>query len=227
MSEKIKYSAGNMTIRIIIADDHAIIREGMKALFEKKGMDVVAIAKNGHEAVTFTIKYQPDVVLMDISMPDLNGVEATEAIRKQVPRTKVIALSMHSNKKIIDKMLGSGASGYVLKETAFGELYNAVKEVDRGNLYLTPSIAGMYVDNQGNKLKFIGDIPKFKKLSKKERYVLQLVAEGKKTRDIAEKLGVSIKTIESHRRSIMKKLCIFSIAGLTKFAIKDGIVFLE
>jgi DNA-binding NarL/FixJ family response regulator len=154
-------------------------------------------------------------------------VEATEAIRKQVPRTKVIALSMHSNKKIIDKMLGSGASGYVLKETAFGELYNAVKEVDRGNLYLTPSIAGMYVDNQGNKLKFIGDIPKFKKLSKKERYVLQLVAEGKKTRDIAEKLGVSIKTIESHRRSIMKKLNIFNIAGLTKFAIKEGIVFLE
>ncbi len=226
-SNKIKSSAGNMKIRVIIADDHAIIREGLKSLFEKKGMDVIAIAKNGREAVDFAIKYQPDVVLMDISMPDLNGVEATAAIRKEVPKTKIIALSMHSNKKIVDKMIASGASGYVLKERAFDELYSAVQEVNKGNFYLTPSIAGMYVDSQGNTIKCSVDMLKFKKISKKERQVLQLVAEGKKNRDIAEKLNVSIKTIESHRRSIMKKLNIFSIAGLTKFAIKEGIVFLE
>jgi len=216
-----------MKIRVIIADDHAILRDGLKSLFEKKGMDVIAIAKNGHEAVDFAIRYQPDVVLMDISMPDLNGVEATAAIIKEVPKTKVIALSMHSNKKVVDKMIASGASGYVLKETAFSELYDAVKEVDKGNFYLTPSIAGMFTDNQGKPLKSSCDVPMFKQISKKERQVLQLVAEGKKTKDIAQKMGVTIKTIESHRRNIMKKLNIFSIAGLTKFAIKEGIVFLE
>jgi len=216
-----------MKIRVIIADDHAIIRDGLKSLFEKKGMDVIAIAKNGREAIDFAISYQPDVVIMDISMPDLNGMEATAAIQKKVPKTKVIALSMHSNKKIIDKMLASGASGYVLKERAFDELYDAVQEVIKGNFYLTPSIAEMYVDSQGNTIKFSGDIIKFNQLSKKERQVLQLVAEGEKNRNIADKLGVTIKTIESHRRSIMQKLNIFSIAGLTKFAIKEGIVFLE
>jgi len=227
LPNKIKSSVGNMKTRVIIADDHAIIREGLKSLFEKNGMDVIAIAKNGREAIDFAISYQPDVVIMDISMPDLNGVEATAIIRKKVPKTKVIALSMHSNKKNIDKMIASGASGYVLKETAFDELYDAVQEVSKGNFYLTPSIAGMYVDSQGSTIKFSGDIINFNKISKKERQVLQLVAEGEKTRNIAVKLGVSIKTIESHRRSIMKKLNIFSIAGLTKFAIKEGIVFLE
>jgi len=216
-----------MKTRVIIADDHAIIREGLKTLFEKKGMDVIAVAKNGREAVDFAIMYHPDVVIMDISMPDLNGVEATAGIRKQVPETKVIALSMHSNKKNIDSMIASGASGYVLKERAFDELYDAVREVSKGNFYLTPTIAGMYVDSQGSKIKLGDDILKFNKLSKKERQVLQLVAEGKKNKDIAENLGVSIKTIESHRKNIMKKLNIFSIAGLTKFAIKEGIVFLE
>ncbi len=216
-----------MKIRVIIADDHAIIREGLKNLFEKKGMDVIAVARNGREAIDFAMLYHPDVVMMDISMPDLNGVEATAAIRKQVPGTKIIALSMHSNKKIIDKMLASGASGYILKEAAFDELYDAVKEVTKGNFYLPPSIAGMYVDSQGSTLKLSGDKLKFKKISKKERQVLQLVAEGKKNKDIAKTLGVSIKTIESHRKNIMKKLNIFSIAGLTKFAIKEGIVFLD
>ncbi len=216
-----------MKTRVIIADDHAIIREGLKTLFEKKGMDVIAVAKNGREAVDFAIMYHPDVVIMDISMPDLNGVEATAGIRKQVPETKVIALSMHSNKINIDSMIASGASGYVLKERAFDELYDAVREVSKGNFYLTPTIAGMYVDSRGSTIKLGDDILKFNKLSKKERQVLQLVAEGKKNKDIAENLGVSIKTIESHRKNIMKKLNIFSIAGLTKFAIKEGIVFLE
>jgi len=224
---KIKSSAGNMKTRVIIADDHAIIREGLKSLFEKKGMDVIAIARNGREAIDLAITYQPDIVMMDISMPDLNGVDATAIIRKKVPRTKIIALSMHSSKIIIDKMFASGASGYVLKETAFDELYDAVQKVKKGKFYLTPSIAGMYVNHQEDPSDFRGDISKYNKISKKERQVLQLVAEGKKTREIAEKLDVSVKTIETHRRNIMKKLNIFSIAGLTKFAIKEGIVFLE
>ena len=190
-------------------------------------MDVIDIAKNGREAINLAIAHQPDIVIMDISMPDLNGVEATATIREEVPDTKVIALSMHSSRKIIDKMFASGASGYILKESAFDELYNAIQEVDKGNFYLTPSIARMYVDSQDNVFKDIDDIPKYKEISRKEREVLQLVAEGVKTRIIAEKLNVSIKTIETHRRNIMKKLSIFSIAGLTKFAIKEGIVSLE
>ncbi len=216
-----------MGTKVIIADDHAIIREGLKSLLEKKGVEVIDIAKNGREAIALAVKYRPDVVMMDISMPDLNGVEATAAIRKEVPDTKIIALSMHSSKKIIDKMFASGASGYILKETAFDELYDAIQEVNKGNFYLTPSIARMYVDSQGNTFTASQDIPKSNKISKKERQVLQLVAEGEKTRDIAEKLNISIKTVETHRRNIMKKLSIFSIAGLTKFAIKEGIVSLE
>ena len=224
---QIKLAAGNMKIKVIIADDHTIVREGLKSLLEKKGIDVIDIAKNGREAISLAKAHQPDVVLMDISMPDLNGVEATAAIRRAVPNTKVIALSMHSSKKMIDKMIASGASGYVLKESAFDELYDAIKEVNKDNFYLTPSIARMYGGSKGKMVKDIDDMPKFKEISKKEREVLQLVAEGEKTKNIAEKLCVSIKTIETHRASIMKKLGISTIAGLTKFAIKEGIISLE
>jgi len=221
-------SAGEiMKNRVIIADDHAIIREGLKSLLEKKGMDVIAVAGNGREAIALAIKLQPSVIIMDISMPDLNGVEATATIRKKLPETKIIALSMHSSKLIVDKMFTSGATGYILKESAFDELYDAILEVNKGNFYLTPSIARMYVDDQGKMFEDIEDMSKSKEISGKERQVLQLVAEGEKTRDIAEKLGVSIKTVETHRRNMMKKLNIFSIAGLTKFAIKEGIVSLE
>ncbi len=216
-----------MKIKVIIADDHAIIREGLKSLLEKKGICVLDIAQNGREAVEKAIELRPDVMMMDISMPDLNGVEATARIKKAVPHTKIIALSMHSSKTIIDKMFAAGASGYILKESAFSELYDAIQDVLRGNFYLTPVIARMYVDSQGFAFSSSDQIPKFNKISKKEREVLQLVAEGEKTRDIAEKLSVSIKTVETHRRNIMKKLNIFSVAGLTKFAIKEGIISLE
>lgn len=216
-----------MEIKVIIADDHAIIREGLKGLLEKKGICVLDIAGNGREAVEKAIDLKPDVMLMDISMPDLNGVEATARIKKEVPFTKVIALSMHSSKTIIDKMFAAGASGYILKESAFSELVDAIQQVLKGNFYLTPVIARMYVDSNGHEFSSCDQIPQFNKISKKEREILQLIAEGEKTRDIAEKLGVSIKTIETHRRNIMKKLNIFNVAGLTKFAIKEGIIALE
>ncbi len=216
-----------MQLKVIIADDHAIIREGLKSLLETKGIKVLDIAKNGREAVEKAISLKPDIMMMDISMPDLNGVEATARIRQEVPHTRVIALSMHSSKNIIDKMFASGASGYILKESAFDEIYDAIQVVIRGNFYLTPSIARMYVDDQIPGPTNWETLPKFSKISKKEREILQLVAEGEKTRDIAEKLGVSIKTVETHRRNIMKKLNIFSVAGLTKFAIQEGIISLE
>ena len=216
-----------MAIRVIIADDHPIIRDGLKTLLEKKGLQVVALARNGREAVDKVIELVPDVIIMDISMPDLNGVEASARIKQEVPHTKIIALSMHSGKSMIDKMFAAGASGYILKESAFNDLYEAIQQVIQGKFYLTASIAPMYGDSQGQTLTCFDKFPKFTSLSKKEREVLQLVAEGKTTREMAEKLSVSIKTIETHRRNIMKKLNIFSVAGLTKFAIKENITSLE
>ncbi len=216
-----------METRVIIADDHAIIREGLKSLLEKRGITVSAIAKNGREAIELAVLHQPDLVIMDISMPDLNGVEATAAIRRQAPHIKIIGLSMHSGKNMIDKMFSSGASGYILKESAFEELHDAIQAVLKGNFYLTPSIARMYVDSEENAFQTLGDISKSKDISKKEREVLQLVAEGLKTRDIAVRLNLSTKTVESHRRNMMKKLSIFTIAGLTRFAIQEGIIAIE
>lgn len=212
---------------VIIADDHAIIREGLKSLLETKGITVSAIAKNGREAIELAVLHQPDLVIMDISMPDLNGVEATASIRKEIPDIKIIGLSMYSGKNIIDKMFSSGASGYIQKESAFEELFDAIQEVLKGNFYLTPSIARMYIDSEENAFQTIDDIQKSKEISKKEREVLQMVAEGLKTRDIAERLNLSVKTVESHRRNMMKKLNIFTIAGLTKFAIQEGIIGIE
>lgn len=216
-----------MQLKVLIADDHAIIREGLRSLLEKRGIQVMDIAKNGREAVEKAIALKPDIVMMDISMPDLNGVEATAKIREEVPHTRVIALSMHSSKKIVDKMLDSGASGYILKESAFDEIYDAIQEVLRTNFYLTPAIARMCTDDQDNDCNIWETQPQFNKISRKEREVLQLIAEGKKTRDIAGALGVSVKTVETHRRNIMKKLNIFSVAGLTKYAILEGIIALE
>ena len=217
----------DMKISVVLADDHAIIREGLKSLLERREITVSAIAKNGREAIESAILHQPDVVIMDIAMPDLNGMEATAAIRHEVPHTKIIGLSMHSGKHIIDKMFASGASGYILKESAFEELYDAIQEVLKGRFYLTPSIARMYVDSEENEFQSLEDISKSKGISKKEREVLQLVAEGLKTRDIAQRLNLSVKTVESHRRNMMKKLSIFTIAGLTKFAIQEGIIAIE
>lgn len=216
-----------MRTRVIIADDHTIIREGLKNLLELKGVDVVAIASNGREAVALTLAHKPDIVMMDIAMPDLNGVEAAAAIHKKLPRIKIIALSMHSNKKIIDNMFASGACGYVLKDCALDEIYIAIQEVKKGNFYLTPEIERMYAlekDFDFHNLKLAATL---RQISSKERQVVQLVAEGVKTRDIAQRLNISHKTVESHRQNIMKKLNIFTIAGLTKFAIKEGICSLE
>ncbi len=211
---------------MIIADDHAIIREGLKSLLEKQNISVIGIAQNGREAVDLAIDLEPDIVMMDISMPDLNGMEATSRIKKEIPDTRVIALSMHSTKKFIDDMFVAGASAYILKECAFKELYQAIQEVIKGNFYLSPAIARTYVESHMANPEDTYT-PVFKQMTEKEREVLQLIAEGAKTKDIADALHVSTKTIETHRRNIMKKLNIYSIAGLTKYAIKEGIISLD
>ncbi len=215
-----------MTVRIVIADDHTIMREGLKALLEARDLTVCGVAENGREAINVALKLKPDVILMDVTMPNMNGSEATERILKELPDTKVIALSMHSNRQHVDRMFVSGACGYVLKDCAFDELYDAIMEVCKGRFYISPSIARTFVENYTQSYDKQEQLP-FSEFTKKEREVLQLIAEGEKTRDIAEKLFVSVKTVESHRRNIMRKLNIFSVAGLTRFAIKEGLVSLD
>jgi DNA-binding NarL/FixJ family response regulator len=216
-----------MSIRILLADDHKIVREGLRTLLEKKpGMEVIAEAENGYTAVRLVRKLLPDVAIIDIGMPDLNGIEATRRIIAQNPRIKVIALSMHSDSRFVKQMLKAGASGYLLKDCAFEELVQAIRAVVTNRVYLSPVIANTVLKDYLYHLSKT-DFPILSILTLKEREVLQLIAEGKTTKEIALHLRISIKTIETHRRQIMNKLDIQSIAELTKYAIREGLTFLE
>jgi len=216
-----------MSIRILLADDHKITRQGLRSLLEKQqDMEVVAEAENGRLAVRLAGEIAPDVVIMDLTMPDLNGVEATRQIVADSPDVKVIALSMHSDSLFVTEMLKSGAAGYLLKDCAFEELAKAIRIVLEGKTYLSPSISGVVVEDYIHRLAKIefsdSDI-----LSDREREVLQLMAEGHSTKQIATKLHISVKTVETHRRQIMSKLNIHTIAELTKYAIRKGLTSLE
>ncbi len=212
-----------MTTRIILADDHAILRQGLSQSFQsQKDMEVIAQAKDGHSTVELVRELSPDIVIMDIGMPDLNGIEATRQITKDFPRTKVIALSMHSSKNFIIEMFKAGASGYLLKDCEFDELLTAVKTVIANKTYISPSISDVVVENYMRNLPQ-KDASAFSILTKREREVLQLLAEGKTTKQIAKKLHISAKTVEIHRLNLMNKLKIDSIAQLTKYAIQEGL----
>jgi DNA-binding NarL/FixJ family response regulator len=216
-----------MSIKIILADDHRIMREGLRALLEKEaGIEVIAEADNGRTTVELSRELNPDVVVIDIGMPDLNGIDATRQIVSESPAVKVIALSMHSDRKFVREMLSAGASGYLLKDSAFEELGTALSTVINNQTYLSPKIADTVVKDYLGKIE-----TKESKLSpaltKREREVLQLIAEGKTTKDIASQLYVSIKTIETHRKQIMDKVGLNSVAELTKYAIREGLTSLE
>jgi len=216
-----------MSIRILLADDHKITRQGLRSLLEKQDdMEVVAEAEEGRTAVRLAREFSPHIVIMDVSMPDLNGVEATRQIVERTPDVKVIALSMHSDSLFVTEMLKSGASGYLLKDCAFEELTLAIRAVVDGKTYLSPSISGVVVDDYLHRLSktaYAGpDV-----LTNREREVLQLLAEGNSTKKIALKLHISVKTVETHRRQIMEKLDIDSVAELTKYAIRKGFTSLE
>ncbi len=215
-----------MTQTILIADDHRLLREGLRALLERDGFQVVGEADNGRSAVRLAKKLQPDIVITDIAMPDLNGIEATRQVRAEAPRSKVLALSMHTESGFVLGILEAGASGYLLKDAAFEELSVAIKAVQNGQIYLSPAIAGVVVRQS---LGGLGSKPSSKraKLSKREQEVLQLIAEGKSTKDIAATLNVSVKTVETHRKQIMDKLDIHSVAGLTKYAVREGLTSLD
>jgi len=215
-----------MALRILLADDHKIVRDGLRNLLEKDpDIVVVGEAEDGREALQLARKLSPDVVIMDIAMPDLNGIEATRQILSEVRNVKVVALSMHSDKRYVSEMLKAGAAGYLLKDCAFEELITAIRTIVKGKIYLSPGIAGVVIDDYIRKGSNT-DSSVFTILSDREREVLQLMAEGRATKDVATHLNVSIKTVETHRTHIMTKLDIHSIAELTKYAIREGLTSL-
>ncbi len=214
-------------IHILLADDHKIVRDGLRALIEKQtGMEVVAEAETGLDAVRITRKLQPNVVIMDIGMPEMNGVEATREIKGSMSEVKIIALSMHSDRRFVLQMLKAGASGYLLKDSAFEELAVAIRTVSGGKPYLSPRVTDVVINEYLQNLPS-GEASAFTVLSPREREVLQLMAEGKSTKEIAGSLNLSVKTIESHRQQIMEKLEIHSVAELTKYAIREGLTSLD
>ena len=216
-----------MKHRIFIADDHRIVRDGLRALIEKEtDLALAGMAEDGRQALKMVRKLEPDVVIMDIAMPGLNGIDATRQIVDAVPGAKVIALSMHSEKQLINGMLRAGASGYLLKESAFEELIKAIRIVCRGKKYLSPEVTDIvlsdYLDHPGE-----NPVSHTPGLTLREREVLQLIVEGHSTREIAGRINISVKTVESHRSNIMRKLDLHTVAELTKYAIRHGITSVD
>jgi len=215
-----------MKIRILLADDHKIMREGLKALIDKQtDMEVADEAQDGAAAVKLARKLLPQIIIMDIGMPEMNGIDATRQILSENKDVKIIALSMHSDRRFVMEMLKAGASGYLLKDSAFEELVGAVHTVMAGQPYLSPRITDIVVK------EYLNNVPKnetsvFTILTVREREVLQLLAEGKSTKQIASALNLSVKTVETHRQQMMDKLKIRTVAELTKYAIREGITSL-
>lgn len=216
-----------MSTRILLADDHKIIRDGLRALLEKlPEMELIAEAENGRTAVRLARKFSPDVVIMDVAMADLNGIEATRKIISETPKVKVIALSMHSDRRFIVEMLKAGASGYMLKDCAFEDLTKAIGAVLTDRIYLSPGITDKVIKDYVSSLSR-ADFSVYSILTDRELEVLQLIAEGKSTKQTASLLHVSVKTVETHRKNIMDKLDIHNIAELTKYAIREGLTSLD
>jgi DNA-binding NarL/FixJ family response regulator len=213
-----------MSVRIIIADDHKIMRDGLRNMLDKEtGMEVVAEAKNGREALQLAEQLRPDILIMDISMDDLNGIDATRALTAKGLGTKVIGLSMHADKRFVAGMFEAGAMAYLLKDCSYDELLQAVRQVLAGRTYLCSMISGVVIRDYIQRMRR----NETSVLSPREKEILQLMAEGSTTKRIADQLKVSVKTVETHRQHIMEKLNIFSIAELTKYAIKEGITSLD
>ena len=208
-----------MAIRVVIADDHEMLRQGLQVLLEDEGFVFVGAASDGREAVRLCEEHRPDVAILDLSMPLLNGIFAAREIIKSNPRTKVVLLTQHTEEHAILQALRAGVRGYVLKTRASNELVEALRAVCRGEMYLTQSISQTVVQAFLSK----ADLPA-RPLSDRERQVLQLVAEGKTTKEIATLLGISVNTAESHRSNLMDKLDIHDTAGLVRYALRHGVI---
>jgi len=215
-------------MRVLVADDHLMFRQGLRILLESQpDVEIVGEAGDGRSAVKMAAELKPDIVVMDVSMPDLNGIDATRQITSQstngkVP--KVIALSAHSDARVAGEMLAAGASGYVVKTGAFPELVEALSSIMAGRVYLSPSLPRP-VETADASAAALSSASR--RLSPREREILQLLAEGKAMKEVASILNVSIKTVETHRRTMMGKLGLYSVAELTKYAIREGVTSLE
>jgi DNA-binding NarL/FixJ family response regulator len=217
-----------VTIRVFLADDHAVVRDGLRSLLEAEtDMVVAGTAANGREAFQWVQKLKPDVVIMDIAMPELNGTEATRKILEALPDTLVIMLSMHSSREHIQRALHSGARGYLLKESAGSELVQAVRTVFAGSRYLSQSVSESILEDYLSQHTSVLKASPLDWLSRREREILQLVVEGHSSVRIAERLSLSPKTVETYRSRILQKLKISDLPGLVKFAIRHGIISLE
>ena len=213
-----------MSIRVLIVDDHKIMREGLRSLLEKQpDVEVVAEAESAQKALKLVEEFMPNIVIIDVVMPSLNGIEATRRILAKVPSIKVIALSMYSDKRFVMEMLRAGASGYLLKDCAFEELDEAIRAVVQDHTYITPRIVDIIVKDYFSQVEKPSSSA-LSALTSRQYEVLQLLAEGKTTREIASQMSLSVKTIESHRQQVINKLNIRSIAGLTKYAIREGLI---
>jgi DNA-binding NarL/FixJ family response regulator len=216
-----------MAIRILLAEDHKIVREGLRFILAmEQDIDVIAEAGNGRMAVQLAMEVEPDVAVIDIAMPEMNGIEATRRILCEKPEIKVLALSMHSARRFVAEALSAGAKGYLLKDCPSEELVRAIRTVAANETYLSPKVADLIVKDYMKRLPD-SQLTACTLLSNREREVLQLIAEGHSTKEIAFTLEVSIKTIETHRLQIMKKLNLHSVAELTRFAIREGLTPLE
>jgi DNA-binding NarL/FixJ family response regulator len=212
-----------MKLRLLLADDHKLFRDGLRSMLEgQKSIEIVAEASDGQSAVKLAGELLPDVILMDVSMQDLNGIEACRKIVADHPSIKIIMLSMHSDRRYITEALRSGARGYLLKDSTFEEVIAAIRDCTSDKIYLSSRIADIVINDYINLAKS-ADSSAYTVLSAREREVLQMLAEGKTTKEIASQLQVSTKTIESHRKQVMDKLDLHSIAELTKYAIREGL----
>jgi DNA-binding NarL/FixJ family response regulator len=218
-------------IRILLVDDHKIVRDGLKSLLAKVAdMEVVGEAEDGRSAATLCRDLHPDIVVMDIGMRGLNGIDATRQITAEKGGPRVIALSMHSDRQYVSEMLRAGASGYLIKDSAFEDLISAVRAVSLGRTYLAHDITGVVVNDYVKRLSESGRTATDaapRGLSPREREVLQLTAEGKSTKEVAAALNLSVKTVETHRRQVMEKLGIYNLAGLIKYAVREGLASLD
>ena len=217
-----------MTIKVFLADDHAVVRDGMQALLEgERDITVVGIASNGRDAVRQVQKFDPDIALMDIAMPELNGIEATAQICEACPCTRVIILSMHDTTEHIFQALKAGAKGYLLKESAGKEVVTAVRSVYTGRRYLSQRIEEKVIEDYILQRQMASSQSPIEKLSPREKEILQLVVEGKSSAEIAETLFISPKTVETYRSRLMQKLGVRNLPGLVKFAIQHGLTTFE
>jgi DNA-binding NarL/FixJ family response regulator len=212
-------------VRILLADDHTVVRQGLRKLLEERAdWEVVAEAGDGREAVRLAEQHQPDVAILDVAMPLLNGIEATRQITKRVPGTRVLVLSMHADEAYVTQILQAGATGYLLKDSADVDLWKAVEEVAQGRSFFSPGIARVMLDDYVRQLADKGVTDRYEALSEREREIFQLIAEAKPNKEIAALLSVSTSTVETHRAHIMEKLDLHSAAEIVLYGVRRGVI---